>query len=357
MKKFSKILLVVLLFMICPVVNAETIEHFYAKAGDDVVLKDDANASVALAGTNVEINSNISGISAGIGDQVKFSGTADYAALVGNNVEVDGTINNDALIIGSIVNSSTSTEFNRDIIIVGSEVNLSGTFARNVSVYATSVTVKDANIAGNLKVQASNITVESGKVEGTLSYPEDSRVNISDSAAINKVVKTDALNSEEENSYFTLVSSKLWSFACYALIFAFMCLLLPKVITKISDKYQKLDVSTGIEVFTKGLVFIILVPIICMLLFVAAIGIPLAIIGLLLYGIAIYLSTMFTAYLLGYKIWQKVFNKDMNMLLIGLMGLFILFILNIIPGINYLVAIITVLFGLGLIFDSIKGSR
>ena len=83
----------------------------------------------------------------------------------------------------------------------------------------------------------------------------------------------------------------------------------------------------------------------------------LALIGLIFYGVAIYLSTIFTAYLLGYKIWQKVFNKDMNMLLIGLIGLFVLLILNLIPGINYLVAIITIVIGLGLIFDSIKASR
>ena len=357
MKKLSKVLLVVLLFVMCPVVNAETIEHFYAKAGDNIVLEDNAEASVALAGTSVEINSNVSGISAGAGEHVIFSGTADYALLAGNNVELEGTVNNDSLIIGSLVTSNTDAKFNRDVIIVGSEVNLSGEFARNVSVYATNVTISDVKIAGNLKVQASNITVESGDIEGTLSYPEDSRVNINDEANINNTVKTEPLNSEEENSYLSLVSSKIWSFACYALIFAVMCLLLPKVITKISEKHEKIDFGQGIEVFTKGLVFFILLPIVCMMLFITAIGLPLAIIGLIIYGVAIYLSTIFTAYLLGYKIWQKLFKKDMNMLVIGLLGLLVLLILNIIPGINYLVAIITVLIGLGLIYDNIKGSR
>ena len=357
MKKLSKVLLVVLLFMICPVVNAETIEHFYAKAGTDVVMQDDAKASVALAGTNVEINSNISGISTGIGEQVKFSGTTDYAALIGNNVELDGTINNDALIIGSIVNSSTSTEFNRDTIIVGSEISLSGEFARNVSVYASSVTIKDANIAGNLKIQASNITIENGNIEGTLSYPEDANAKISDEASINETVKTDPINSEEGNTYLNTVSSKIWSFACYALIFAVICLLFPKIITRISDKYEKVESGEVIEVFTKGLLTLILLPIIGIMLFMTVIGLPLGVIGLIFYGVAIYLSTIFTAYLLGYKIWQKVFNKDMNMLLIGLIGLFVLLILNLIPGINYLVAIITIVIGLGLIFDSIKASR
>ena len=357
MKKVSKILLVVLLLMICPVVQAETIDHFYAKADDVVILEDDTDASVALAGSSVGINSQVNGISAVIGEHVIFSGSAEYAALIGKDVEIEGTINNDSLIVGYLITSSASAQFGRDVIIFGDEVNLSGDFARNVIVYATSVTISDANVAGNLKIQANNITVESGTIEGQLSYPEDSQINISDNAVINETVTTEPLNNEGETTYLDTVFNKVWSFACYALIFAIICLILPRVITKINDKYEKMDISQGIELFTKGLIVIILVPIICMLLFVTGIGLPLAVIGLLLYGIAIYLSTIFTAYLIGYKVWQKAFKKDMNMLLIGLIGLFILLILNIIPGINYLVAIITVLLGLGLIFDSIKGAR
>ena len=45
------------------------------------------------------------------------------------------------------------------------------------------------------------------------------------------------------------------------------------------------------------------------------------------------------------------------MLLIGLIGLFILLILNIIPGVRHLVAFITIVIGLGLIFDQIKDAR
>ena len=180
---------------------------------------------------------------------------------------------------------------------------------------------------------------------------------ISDEASINETVKTDPINSEEGNTYLNTVSSKIWSFACYALIFAVICLLFPKIITRISDKYEKVESGEVIEVFTKGLLTLILLPIIGIMLFMTVIGLPLGVIGLIFYGVAIYLSTIFTAYLLGYKIWQKVFNKDMNMLLIGLIGLFVLLILNLIPGINYLVAIITIVIGLGLIFDSIKASR
>ena len=84
------------------------------------------------------------------------------------------------------------------------------------------------------------------------------------------------------------------------------------------------------------------------------IGIPLGIILMLLYGIAIYLTTIFTAYLIGYNFWQKVFKKDINILFLGLIGLFILLILGLIPGVRTLVSIITTLVGLGIIASILK---
>ena len=84
------------------------------------------------------------------------------------------------------------------------------------------------------------------------------------------------------------------------------------------------------------------------------IGIPLGIVLLILYGLSLYLTTIFTSYLVGYKIWQKVFNKEAHVLLFGLIGLFVILILELIPGVRTLVAIVSVLVGLGVIFDMFK---
>ena len=125
----------------------------------------------------------------------------------------------------------------------------------------------------------------------------------------------------------------------------------------INEKYEEFKVSEGIEVFTKGLVAFILVPLIAIILCLTMIGIPLGIILGILYGIALYLTTIFTAYLVGYKIWQKVFNKEAHILLFGLVGLFVLLILELIPGVRIAVSIISVLVGLGLILELFKNNK
>lgn len=357
MKNIGKILLALVLFFSVQNVEAMTIEHFHSEASDDIVLEDNVNASTALAGNSVEVNSEVKGITAGAGNNVAFNGETDYAALVGNNVEITGTVNNDALIVGNIISTTSDASFNRDTIIFGTDIQLDGDFNRNVSIYASKVTIKNANIKGNVKIYSENITVEDATIEGNLSYPSDAVAKISDKAVIGKIIKTDPINNKDEENYFNTISNKVLSFACYALIFAVICLLFPKVIEYINKKYEKITFDEGLEVFTKGLVSLVLIPIIAVILMITVIGMPLSIVLLVLYFVAIYLSTIFTAYLLGYKIWQKVFNKDMNMLLIGLIGLFVLLILNLIPGVRYLVSIVTILIGLGLIVDKIKSSR
>lgn len=355
MKKISKFLLIIMLFMICPVVNAMEIEHFTTKAGEDITFTDNANASVLLAGMDVESTGNVKGILALAGNEVTFSGNSDYAFLAGNDIELDGTVNNDAFIAGNLITSSSDAHFKRDTVIAGNDVVLSGKFDRNVSVYASKVTIK-GNVKDNLKLYASKIIVENATI-GSISYPEDAVVKISDDAVIGTTNKTEPISNNDDNDYMNTISSKIWSFACYALVFAVLCLLFPKITSKINDKYEKMEFGEGVEVLTKGLVLIILMPVISVLFMLTGLGFPIGIISIILYFIAIYLSTVFTAYLLGYKIWQKAFNKDMNVLLVGLIGLFVLLILNLIPGVRYFVSIITVLVGLGLIYDSVKEAR
>lgn len=358
MKKIKIFLLVAVLFLVTFPVEAKEIDHFIATVDNDVVLEDTYNSSVATAGDSVELNGKVNGISLVAGNKVTFDGTSDYGVIVGNSVNINGTINNDLFLAGNIVTFDKNSRLQRDVVIVASDVEINGEINRNISIYASKVTFQDVTIKGNVKIYGTNITVSKNTViEGNLSYPEDAVYKAEDGATIGNIIKTEPIQNEDDENFFATVSAKIWSFLSLIVVFAVISLLFPKVFNKINDKFEKMELGEVIEVFTKGLVAIILIPVIVVLLCCLMIGIPLGIIMILLYGIAIYLTTIFTAYLLGYKIWQKVFNKDINMLALGLIGLFILFILSLIPGVRTLVSILTTLIGLGLIVDIIKQKK
>ena len=70
---------------------------------------------------------------------------------------------------------------------------------------------------------------------------------------------------------------------------------------------------------------------------------------LALYFITIYISTLFSGYLFGYKLWQKFLNSDINLLLVGMLGYSLLFLLELIPVVGSLIKLLFTLFGIGII--------
>lgn len=358
MGKYIKYFMILAVFFMIPSVQAKEVEHFTTKVNNDVVIEDTYNSSVAAAGESVTFDGTIKGISMGAGNKVIQNGNSDYALLAGNSIEVNGIINNDAIIAGNIVTIKDTAKVSRDIIIAANDVEINGMIDRNISIYASKVTIKNADIKGNVKLYVNKIDVlKDAKVNGTLSYPEDSNYTVEKGAIIGKTVKTDAIQTEDDENFFATVSAKIWSFLCLSLVFAVISLIFPAAFNKINSKFEDMQMGEVVEVFTKGLVTLIIVPVVAVFACLTIIGIPLGIIMVLIYGIAMYLTTIFTAYLLGYKVWQKVFNKDAHILLLGLFGLFILFIFSLIPGVRTLVSIITMLIGLGLIIDVVRPTK
>ena len=337
MKKFLKIFLVlVMTFMMSGSVLAKEVDHFKSDIDNSAEIKDDVKGSSAVLGDNASFSGKADGVSFLLGNSVSFTGESEYAALAGNSIEIEGTINNDAFIAGNVIDIDENASLKRDVIIAGADIEISGKIGRNVSIYGTNIKIKGAEIAGNVKIYGTNLNIDKNTViNGNLSYPSDAVANVNKEAIKGKVIKTEAISQEE--SLMTVVMGKFWSFMSLILVFAVLSLASSKIFVRIQKEYEKFDFNKALETFTKGLIFVIVLPIIIFAL----------------YFIIMYLSNVFAGYLLGYKLWQKFFDKDINMLVVGIFGLAILFILNLIPGINMIVSIISMMIGIGVIYDVI----
>lgn len=353
MKRFLKIFLVlVMTFMMSGSVLAKEVDHFKSDIDNSAEIKDDVKGSSAVLGDTANFSGKADGVSFVLGNSVSFTGESEYAALAGNSISVKGIINKDAFIAGNVINIDKKASLKRDVIIAGVDIEISGKIGRNVSIYGTNIKIKGAEIEGNVKIYGTNLNVDKDTViNGNLSYPSDAVANVNKEAIKGKVIKTEAISQEE--SLVTVMMGKFWSFMSLILVFAVLSLAASKLFVRVQKEYDKFDFNKGLETFTKGLIFVIVLPIIIFILFLMSIGIPLSLILLALYFIIMYLSNVFAGYLLGYKVWQKFFDKDINMLVVGIFGLAILFVLNLIPGINMIVSVISMMIGIGVIYDVI----
>lgn len=354
MKKIYKLFLVLfMMFISINGVQAKQIDHFYGKIDSDIKLEDDVNGSTLLVSENTEMKSKAEGVSFLFGNKVVFDGQSEYGLFIGNSLEIAGIVSKDTFIGGNVITIEKGAELQRDTIIAGANVEIKGTISRNISIYASSVSFKGAKIEGNVKIQAGLIEVDDKtEIKGNLSYPEDASINVSKEVIEGKLIKTEALMQSEDN-FVTTMMSKFWSFMSLMLVFAVLSLVASKMFVRVQEEYNKFDFNKGLETFTKGLIFLVLTPIIICILFLMSIGIPLALILLALYFIVMYLSVIFTGYLIGYKIWQKFFNNDINLLVVGIFGIAILFVLSLIPGINFIVSMLSMVIGIGIIYDTL----
>lgn len=358
MKKLVTLFLVSFVFLTSNV-DAKEVEHFKAVADDDVSISDNYNSSVVAAGNDIDITGNVSGIGTFAAENIEQTGTVDYGFYASNMTTISGVIEKDAFSASASFQSLDTAKFNRDVFIASGDVVLNGEFQRNVNIYASSVILNNVNIKGNITINASEVKINDGAiVAGTLSYNKDADFK-SSSNGINEIKKTAASLNDDENTFTDVVYSKIWSILCLMLVFGLICLLFPKVFSNINTRYENMKGMDVVTLIGKGALALLLVPIIAFLLLLTIIGIPICVILIFIYCLALYLSTVFVAYLIGYKVWNKTHKekKDTNMMLYGAIGLVIILVLELIPMVGSIVSILVLFAGLGVIFDMINDSR
>lgn len=348
MKKILRLLVILFVFMSVNV-EAKEIEHFYFDADEDITFSDSVNGSSFLAGASVEYDGNSDGVNFSFGNNVKISGQSEYGVIAGNNINVDGIFMKDVVIAGNIINLNKESALNRDAAIFASDIKISGIVNRNISLYAGKVSFNGARINGNVKIYADTIVIDSDTiVKGKLSYPEDA--NFQNSSDIADIVKTSPLQTKDDD-LFDRFMNRVWSFLSLVLIFSLLTLVCSKWFEKIHSMYEKCGFNNIVETFSKGLVFSIVVPAVAIILLLLPFGVSLSFILIALYFIAMYLSKIFAGYFVGYRLWQAYLKSDINMLVVGIFGLSILFVLDFIPVINTLSRIFALFFGVGIIVN------
>lgn len=346
MKKYIKILLVLIMFTALPVF---ALTDTLYKTDDSVSVSDDFNGSAFVAGNDVEIDSTVDGILFSAGNIVNQSGESEYLFTSGNVVKVNSQKSRDAFIAGYNVSVNDST-FERDAYVAGETVRFDSKAGRNVYLVGNKVFVS-GTVEGNVTIYASEIVVKDNTViKGVLKYSSDSKTNISKTAVIGSIKKEKNNNIgvkvDSKATFASVLMGKVFSFANALLIAVIMLLLFPKLYEKIA----KQDKNTILKNLGYGALTLFVVPIAAMIIMITMVGLSTGLILLDLFIVCAYLSTIFTSYYFSNMI---LGNKIKNRLLVLLIGLLVIYVLDLIPFISILVSISSLCIGLGLVINMI----
>lgn len=347
MKKKIYLILILLLTLVVVPVGAKSKDNFIAN--DDVKVTKSIGATTFVAGNTVNVNSEIDGALFAAGNNVSLTSSEDILFAAGNNITVESVVTKDAFIAGSSINIQSSTI--RDLYVAASNIRVDSDIMRNAYLGGDTVVI-NSKINGDVEIAADTIKLgEGAEIVGTLNYPEDAKLDVTKGAIIGKKTTYEVEKINTETMFMTSLLDRLYAFLGMLLIGIILMALNKKIFTKIG-KINK-DLNTFAKEFGIGFVFLVVVPVAAIIAMCTVIGLPLAFISLMIYGIMIYLSVIPTAYYLG-----NAFLKDKvkNEFFLFAISLLVIYLLRVIPVIGGLVTFISLCFGLGVYTELLKSN-
>lgn len=329
--------------------------------GANVRINGQLNGDIKVVGSIVEINGSVNGDVTSVGSQIIVRGNiSDDIYVAGGQVNIEGKIKDNAFIAGGNVYVSDNVEIGRDLRIYGGMVYLDGKVFGDVVGEAGQLKITN-NIDGDLKGEFDKLIIGPNvKIGGSLTYSSPEEAEISTSANINGLV--DWTRIEPKDSYqkkggffavslMTSIVLHLIKIISLILLGIILTLIFPKEIKKITDR---LAGDPGNSILW-GILICIVVPILALLIFITIIGIPLAMILISIYGISIYLAKIIVSLWVGRSLLVKISKKkEVSLLWSVVIGTAIIGILCVIPVVGFIIKIIISVFGIGVIFMSLR---
>ncbi len=374
LKHISKGLATLLILILMTVFTAAPVLAFDGRTGDTVNVPQDevVDGDLYVMGRNIVIDGTVNGDIFAAGQTITVNGTVNGGVtLAGQTLTVNGQVANGARLAGQTINVSSS--IGRDLVAAGAILNvgsiakiaddlvfgvgtsyLSGHVNGNVKGGASEVTITN-EVGGNVKLEVDKLTITStANIQGNLMYTSENEASIQSGARVGGTT-THKVPEKPAPAPFTGIQGKLLGFLMILVVGIIVILLASGRISAMADSIRtKPWPSLG-----WGTLVLFAIPIAALIVIVTIIGLPIGLIALVLYGIAVYLSQIPVGFLIGRLIIRRNGEIEPRGLMIGALalGLAILLVLGLIPYVGGLVILLTIIFGLGSLVVSVARSR
>lgn len=309
----------------------------------------DIEGDAYIAGNGIKLSGNVAGdvIVAGNTLDIYVENVGGSVRLAGSTVNIGGNINRNITAIGATINIKEGTSANgvyvsageveflgeaEDVFISADKVNLNGIIYGNVNIECNELIIgENTKVDGEIKVKASTEPTilgefDSDKIEFTLSKEYEN--------------KSDTYN----RAFFIEKILSLITALILSLLLVLMC-------KRYLFKAKEYTIDRPWLPFLIGFATLIILPILALLVCITIIGIPIAFIALIIYGVLIYLAPVVSGIVLG-----EIIFKNMNLYLSALIGTIFIKVIMFIPYVGGVVLFACVLLSLGVFIQNLISS-
>jgi len=337
---------------IVTVASEEVIDSDLYVAGGTIIIDGTINGDLIAAGKIIRVNGPVNGSIIAIGGTVNINGEVTHAVrVIGETLNISGTIGRDLLVAGDKVSMASTAEIGSDLLL------------------GAGTALIDGLIKGNINSGVESLTIAStASIQGKLTYISENEANIQSGAQIMGPITHKLPDVKERLAVGThklpyvkerLTPAGLWGkvigFLMTLVLGIIIILLAPRRVKAVTESIRTRPwASLG-----WGAIILIFTPIAALIVCITIIGLPLGLITLVLYSIAIYLTQLFAGLLIGQLIIGASRGVETKAAIVGALalGLAILSLLKLIPYLENVIGLATVLFGLGAILVSERKLR
>lgn len=329
--KFFQIFSLLLLSLFFTGIQAHAVEY---KTGESVSIGADQRitGSLFVSGSSVVVDGTIEGDL--------------YCA--GKSVRITGVVHGDVLCVGQSV--SLEGEVEGDARLVGQMISVEGVIGKNVHMLGQSFSLENTGeIEGELLFAAQSAKV-AGTVRGDLTYTSEQESVLTQTATVSGNTVYYKTHPKEQKAQREPKQKKTWSKHVYPSVLWYLTLglVLVALFPTYLSRVQKHMMDSRLEAGLKGALFLFAMPVAMVMFFITILGIPVAILGIMLYAIAIAVSRIFVSAVVGHMLLANFAQKyKKNLYYQMLVGVPVVWIILSAPVIGGLLSFIAVLWGTG----------
>ncbi len=340
------------------VASGEVVDGDLYVAGSDIIIDGTVNGDIFGVGRSLTINGIVNGGVSFAGQILTVNGEIAHGArLAGQTINVSGNIGRDLMVAGADATVTSTAKIGSDLILAVGTSRIDGHINGNIAGGASEVTITDG-VGGNIELEADKLTIAStANIQGNLTYTSQSEANIQSGAQIGGTTthRLPEVREPAKAGPLAGVGGKVIAFLMTLLLGIVIILVAPRRTASIADSMRKKPwPSLG-----WGALILFATPIAAIITLITVVGVPVALIGLTLYGIAIYLSQIAVGLFIGCWIIGYFREVETRGILVGALalGFTILTLLKLIPYVGFPLWLATVLFGLGALLVSERRLR
>lgn len=302
--------------------------------GTVVVEEGETVEDLTVAGGTVVIDGTVEGELQVVGGTVTIDGDAENVSVLGGDVRITGNVSGDLQVIGGNV-------------WIGETATVGG----SVSIAAGSVTI-DGTVQGDVEAGSGTITLGSSAViEGDLTYAGE--LDVQPGAEIGGETTRDPATAIGPAEF---PEGLEWVIAAYALLLnmllgAILLALGPRFSLAVSDRFRETTLSSA----GVGLLAIIVVPVLLGVLALSILGLPLSLVGFLLFGVFLWIATVYGRYAVG--MWLLSLANVRSRWLGLIVGLPLVALVAQVPYVGSLFAGLVSLIGIGALALTVRELR